>query len=180
MKTLSRHNIQIIISSENEDEKRELLNEIERIIKRTGNCKVVKPGLYQHKLKYTNISLKQLSMMIDSIRLDTNVSRPVNAIVNNDGIKIQKTIMDGKYEYKLEMRLLKDSYMIFNDNTVKEELYLPEKVIMNIYIDRDVDPHYINESIIPKLEKRLLTLSDLFSKNNILLQTKYFRNKGEK
>ena len=179
MKTLSRHTIQLIISSENEDEKRQILEEIEKTIKRTGNCKVIKPGLYQHKLIYTNISLKQLSMMIDSVRLDTNVSRPVNATVNNNGIEITKVIMDGRFEYKLEIKLVKDSYMIFNDNTVKEELYLPEKVTMNIYVSRDIDSKYISEIVIPKLDKRLLTLRDLFSKNNIQFQTKILRNKGE-
>lgn len=180
MKTLSRHNIQVMISSENEDEKREILEEIQRLIKKQGNCKVVKPGLYQHKLRYTDISLKQLSMIMDSIRLDTNVSRPVNVIVNNDGIRITKVIMDGKFEYELEIKLMKDSYMIFNDNTAKEELYLPEKVFMYIYVSNDIDPKYINEILIPKFNKRLLTLGELFSKNNIQFITKLLRNKGEK
>lgn len=178
MKALSRHNIQLMISSENEDEKRQILKEIERVINKHGKCKVVTPGLYQFKLRYTDISLKQISVIIDTVRLDTNVSRPVNAVISsNDDITISKIISDEYYEYELEMKLIKDSYMIFNNNTIKEELYLPEKMIMNLYTDNK-DTKYVNEIIIPKINKRLLSLKELFSKNNIQFSIKLIR-KGE-
>lgn len=184
MKELSKHKIEIVLSSKDDKEKREILDSIKRIISKEENCKIIDNGFINPlRLKYAGdgISLKRLVMRFENLRFTNSYCKPVKAESINDLI-VSKIIIDNKtgMEVGVLLHVSKNSFLIFNKNTSNEELYLPENITINVVV-KDKNNIYDNQDVLyvmEQIENKLKTLVDTLAINGIKVSIKLYKSKN--